>query len=377
MSTLTYTQNQVIHPGEFLKDEIEARGWLQRDLAFILGVQEQAINPILAGKRGISSDMAKALAEAFGVPAEFFISLQKEYDLSKTADPDPSIKRRARLQENYPVREMIKRGWIENTDAAMLEEQMQRFFEVESIDNIPHLRHAAKKPDPDKTPPEQLVWLYRVRQIAKSMAVEEYTENKLDKALLALKELRGEPENVRHVPRILAESGIRFVIVETLTKAKIDGVCFWLNTSSPVIGMSLRLDKIDNFWFVLGHELEHVAQKHGVDNPVVDTDLDGENAGQGESVSEEERIANAAGADICVPKDEFESFYIRKHPYFSEKDVLGFASKLKVHPGLVVGQLHNRTKKHYLFRKYIVKVRQIVLSTAVVDGWGEVAPVYL
>ncbi len=375
MGTLTYIQNQVAHPGEFLKEEIEVRGWLQRDLAFILGIQEQAMNPIIAGKRGISSEMAKALAAAFDVPAEFFINLQKAYDLSKTAEPDPSIKRRARLQDKYPVREMIKRGWIENTDAAMLEEQMQRFFEVKSIDNIPHLKHAAKKTEPEKTPPEQLVWLYRVRQMAKSMVVEKYTEKKLKNAIRLLKELRLEPEGVRHVPRILAESGVRFVIVETLPKAKIDGVCFWLG-NAPVIGVSIRLDKIDNFWFVLGHEIEHVLQKHGRINPVVDTELEGEHAGVGELISEEEKVANMAGADFCVPKEEFESFFIRKH-HFSERDVLGFASRLKVHPGLVVGQLHNRTQKHYLFRKYIVKVRQLILPSAMVDGWGEVAPVYL
>ena len=64
-----------MHPGFYLKEEMDARGWIQRDLAFILGVPEQAINVILSAKRGISADMARALGEAFEVPAEFFANL--------------------------------------------------------------------------------------------------------------------------------------------------------------------------------------------------------------------------------------------------------------------------------------------------------------
>ena len=52
----TISASWVKHPGYYIKEEMEARGWSQRDLAFILGVPEQAINPILNGKRGISPE---------------------------------------------------------------------------------------------------------------------------------------------------------------------------------------------------------------------------------------------------------------------------------------------------------------------------------
>ena len=63
--------------------------------------------------------------------------------------------------------------------------------------------------------------------------------------------------------RILMECGIRFILVEKLPNADIDGVCFWLDEHSPVIGMTTRRDKIDNFWFVLRHECEHVLRGDG------------------------------------------------------------------------------------------------------------------
>jgi HTH-type transcriptional regulator/antitoxin HigA len=71
------------------------------------------------------------------------------------------------------------------------------------------------------------------------------------------------PEESRHVPRLLLECGVRFILVEKLPQADIDGVCFWLDAKSPVIGMSTRRDKIDNFWFVLRHEIQHVLERHG------------------------------------------------------------------------------------------------------------------
>ncbi len=103
----------IMHPGAYIKEEMEERDWSQRDLAFILGCSEQAINPILNGKRGISPELAKALGDAFDVPAEFFANLQQTYDLAQARKPDPSVAARRTMQSAYPVREMIKRGWIE------------------------------------------------------------------------------------------------------------------------------------------------------------------------------------------------------------------------------------------------------------------------
>src|ERR1700722_20607399 len=124
----TMSANWVKHPGYYIKEEMEARGWSQRDLAFILGTTDQALNPILSGKRGISPEMAKALGEAFDVPAEFFANLQQAYDLAQARKPDPSVAARRQMQTAYPLREMIKRGWIEQTDAPMLTIQITRFF---------------------------------------------------------------------------------------------------------------------------------------------------------------------------------------------------------------------------------------------------------
>ena len=83
---MEFCLRDVPHPGEFIREELEARGWLQRDLAYILGVPEQAVNMILAGKRGISPDMAKALGDAFDVHPEFFANLQKSFEMANASN---------------------------------------------------------------------------------------------------------------------------------------------------------------------------------------------------------------------------------------------------------------------------------------------------
>lgn len=363
----------VPHPGEYLLDELNARSWSQRDLAFVIGVSEQGINLIISKKRGVSPDMAKLLGDAFDQSPEYWMNLQRMHDLYIAPQPDPDISRRARLQQHFPVREMIKRGWLtEEENGEVLEMQVARFFGVDRRDDIPRLRHVAKKTHYEDTPPAQLAWLFRVRQIAKTLIVSEYSEAKLLDGLQRLNQLLAAVEETRHVARILAECGVRFVVVEALPGSKIDGVCFWLDSKSPVIGMSVQRDRIDNFWFVLRHEIEHVLKKHGLKRECIDEDLESKGEAR---MPPEEKIANQAAAEFCVPRAALLNFMARVQPYFSENRVLLFAQSLNVHPGLVVGQIQRQLNRWDFLKRHQSKVRSFVTSSAITDGWGSIYPV--
>lgn len=366
------TQSWVKHPGHYIKDEMEERDWSQRDLAFILGVSEQAINPILNGKRGVSPEMAKALGDAFDVPAEFFANLQQAYDLAQARTPDSSVAVRRIMQSVYPVREMIKRGWIEQSDTNMLQIQLTRFFEVKTPDEIPYFAHTAKK-KPGDTPPAQTAWLYRVRQIAKSISVPPYSEKALRSAIEnEFPSLLYAPDEARNIPRILMDCGIKLVFVEKLPNARIDGVCFWLD-DVPVIGMSLQHDRIDNFWFVLRHECEHVLNQHGREQPMIDIELDSAAI----PISEEERIANDAASNFCAPSQRLDEWLKRKQPYYYERDVLAFSRTVQRHPGIVIGQIRRKLNRCDYLSRYLVKIRHYILPVSLADGWGQTVPVSL
>ena len=363
-----------------MKDLLEERGWSQRVLAVILAVEESIVNKIISGRRPVDAPMAILLGEAFGVDAERFLDLQTSYDLSiarLVVRPDPSRSVRAQIFNALPVAEMIKRGWL-NVDSIKnvpaVERALARFFDVANINEIEVLPHAAKKTNvgADVTP-TQLAWLYWVKKMAEDQMVDRYSPASVYRAIAEIRNLTLAAEEARKVPRILRENGIRFVIVESLVSAKIDGVCFWLNDMAPVVGMSMRHDRIDNFFFVLRHELEHVLRRDGREVAAVDAELEGDRAGVGAGLPEQERVANEAAADFCVPKKKMDKFVAVKSPSFSERDFLGFASTLKVHPGLVAGQLQHRTGRYELFRNHLVRIRTIVTANAAHDGWGNVA----
>jgi HTH-type transcriptional regulator/antitoxin HigA len=365
------------HPGKHLRQILEILDWTQSDLAFILGCPVKGLNLIFSEKRGISPDMSKALGDAIGLPQEYFADLQTAYDLTRANNPNPAISIRAKMRSKYPIREMIRRGWIKDSDAAGLEKQLAVFFEVSNTNEIPYLEHSAKKSGyaENKIPPVQLAWLFRVRQIAKSISVPPYSESTLIKVTGRMREMLTAPEEARHVPRIMNECGVRFIMVEPLPKSKIDGVAFWLNKRSPVIGLSSRYDRIDNFWFVLRHEIEHILKGHGRGMAVIDAELEGERAGHSsDNIVEEERIANAAASDFCIPSEKIESFVRRKHPFYYEKDVLAFSTLNNIHPGLVVGQIQHRTGRYDYLRNYQVKIRRFVVPGAIADGWGQTIP---
>jgi len=369
-------------PGQLISAALKSKGWTKRVLAVVLGMDETGINKIVSDKRPVRAEMALVLEELFDIPAERFLELQKSYDLALariTSRPDPQRSTRAQLFEGLPVPEMIKRRWLDVEDIRdmpAVEKAMSKFFGVASVEQIEVLPHAAKKTSVSSDiTPVQLAWLYRVKQIASEMVVGKYSSSGVRRAIELLRPLTSAAEEARKAPRILAECGIRFVIVEALPSSKIDGVCFWLNEVSPVIGISMRYDRIDNFWFVLRHELEHVIHEHGKSLITIDAELEGDRAGTGDNVADEERIANMAAAEFCVPRKTMDSFIARKAPVFAERDLLGVAATLRVHPGLVAGQLRHRIDRYDLFTRHLVKIRSIVSPSAVVDGWGDVAPV--
>ena len=371
-------------PGQLIEALLEQRGWTQRVLAIVIGMGESGVNKIVSNKQPIDAAVAIRLEEALGVSASRFLALQHHYDLAKARiaeRPDPARSLRGLLFTDLPIAEMIERGWIEASDirnVRQIESQLMKFFRATSLEEIEILPHAAKKTATHMpATPAQIAWLYRVKALAGDMLVERYSPIAVREAIASLSRLLAAPEEARHVPRILSECGVRFVIVETLEAAKIDGVCFWLDDASPVVGLSMRYDRIDNFWFVLRHELEHVLRLHGRSAVMLDSELEGNRAGVGDDIPEEERVANEAAASFCVPKGKIESFIARKAPFFAERDLLGFSTTLRIHPGLVAGQLAHRTGRYDRFRKYLVKMRGIVAPGAIVDGWGEIAPLDL
>ena len=212
--------------------------------------------------------------------------------------------------------------------------------------------------------------------MADGMVVPRYSESKLRRFVADMPRFMVDPEEIRHVPKVLSDCGIRYVVVETLPKADIDGVCFWIDDAAPVIGMTTRHDRIDNFCSCCDTKsstsLIRTDAVNYVQRPLMLTLRT-----KVTIFPLEEMRANQAAGECCVPRQELESFYVRKFPYISERDMLGFAKRVQRHPGIVVGQLQRKMNRYDWLARYKVKIRQFVISAANVDGWGVAAPISL
>lgn len=370
---------EVFPPGDIIKEELEARGWTQTDLAEIIGKSARLVNEVIMGKRAVTPDTARTLADAFGTSAQFWMNLESAYQLSKLKTDASPVARRAKLYSLFPVKEMIRRGWIATSESLdVMEAQFCNFFGLENLDAPPQFHsYAARRSTYTETEqsPMLTAWLYRTRQIAQGVSVGKFSAKILESVIVQLKALMVNPEDVRQVPRVLAEAGIRLVLVEPFAGMKVDGVCFWLDANSPVIAMTLRFDRIDNFWFVLMHELRHVANKDGQSgNVIIDENLGMEN-GEAGNKPEFERVADTEAAETIIPAAVFNDFTLRVAPLYSEVRIAGFAARIGVHPGIVVGQLHNRKQVPYAhYRKLLVKIKEHIIGNALTDGWGHHAP---
>ena len=81
---ITNQPAQVFPPGEFVREELEARGWTQADLASVIGRPVQLVNLIVTAKKAITPRTAGELAAAFGTSPELWLNLQSAYALSQT-----------------------------------------------------------------------------------------------------------------------------------------------------------------------------------------------------------------------------------------------------------------------------------------------------
>lgn len=369
---------ELFPPGEYIKDELVARGWTQTDLARILDRPFPAVNEIIAAKRRITRDTAIGLGEAFGTGPEIWLNLESAYRLGQAEEATSDVARRARAYELAPVREMVRRKWIGPAkQVGELENELKAFFEIDSLSgDPPAIPHAARRSGSDvSVSPALRAWLYRTRAVARSAPVSAvFNDETFTRATGQLAQLRRGVDEIRLVAKVLADCGIRFLVVEHLKGTHIDGTCFWLDSASPVVAVSLRYDRLDWFWFTLMHELGHVQRRDGLETAQsIDVNLVGAGSLTTEVKPLMEQEADRFAANFLVPQNELEGFIARVGPLYSKTRIRGFAARLGVHPALVLGQLARRDEVGYSHsREMLEKVRSGITEAALTDGWGHV-----
>jgi HTH-type transcriptional regulator/antitoxin HigA len=314
-------------PVTAIEFRMEQEGLKPKDLVPYLGSPSK-VSEVLSRKRNLSVSMMRNLVEGLGIPPEVF--------LSKPKPISPSTWDMSRL----PIAEMCKREWLPgkitmHDGQHRVSALLGAFASKVDLKRLSPARLRQRVRSGSEMNPYALIaWQIRVQ----NLALEEELPQPYKKGNVTLEFVRELAklsyfeEGPKLAKEFLNKSGIHFVTERHLTQTFLDGAAIKLPSGSPLVALTLRFDRLDNFWFTLVHELAHVALHldQGDDEPFFD-DLTSEHK------SQEERDADEFACEALIPKG------IWKKARLSERcepgKVKAFAKKLRISPAIPAGRI--------------------------------------
>jgi len=258
-----------ILPGSVLKLELDERGISQKNFADVIGMKTSNLNEYIRGKRSFTPDFSFKLEEALHIPANIWMNLQLNYELAVARKQKLDIDEQAALNEieEYDkiisIKDLIKRL---NITAISYRNQLNQLKTRLNLPPAAELHVCAsrlsyfKKSAKLRTDPRTVLsWTLLAKSTIKDIEVEgEFKSSDKDLIVSELNlVLHENDDTINKVRAILSNRGIKFSIVEKLDSTPIDGYSFY-DKRVPCIVVTKRRDKIDNFAFVLLHEIGHV-----------------------------------------------------------------------------------------------------------------------
>lgn len=319
------------------------KGFSQRRLAEAIGLKEQQIQRYEAEEYASANlqrlaEVANALGLHISEVAEFRAISQKPLD----ADKDDLA------WDQFPIKEMYRRNWFEKFSGSLGEavanaEELVKEFVKGSLDKPVQAAARQRVRSGGIVNRYALIaWQCRVIALAKKRRLEnKYKQKTLtEEWLIKLAHLSCVDNWKKRVVDYLQDAGIQLVIEFHLSNTYLDGATFLLSDGSPVIGMTLRYDRLDNFWFVLFHELIHIIKHlHKGDIESIFDDLDA----KAEDIEQE---ADVQAGEILVPEDRWNTALAR---YLRSKDsILDFANELGIHQAIVAGKIRREANNYMI-----------------------------
>lgn len=358
---------------EFIREELLKRGWSGTDLGSMLGCSHRStISKLVNGKQLPSIKQVTLLAEIFNVSINEVLTMRWEDELAGMQEDsvdEEKLRRVIKLYKTTPIPQMLKYKWASISDRTNPDELIKVFGPME--EEFQQLSGRAHKTDAGQFALSdiQKAWIYEVRTVARKLSVSSYSENALRSALPALRQIMVSGTGLERTFAILSQVGVRLVFVEC-KNSKIDGVCTWLDALSPVIGMTLRFDRYDNFWFILRHELEHVLQGPSC-TPILDDDLLSQEV---DKLLGYERSANIAAREFCVPEELTFQCIEESKGFLTDLGVHCFAERHELSPCVLAGQIRHKLNRYNILTKLMTPIRASLIECApMVEGWGRCA----
>lgn len=335
-----YAPDYAVAPGETLLEVLEEEGMSQAELARRTGLSTKHISQIANGHVPISTDVAIRLERATGVAARLWNNLESRHQerLARIQE-DERLELELGLLDQLPIDAMTRLGIL--TRRAHPRRRLREVYEFFGVANraaleatwgaiMASFRRSRSHPS---DPWAVAVWLRLGELQAADISCRPFDAHRFRATLRDARTLTQERDpSVWHplLVELCAGSGVAVVIVDEIGGARTHGAARWLAPDRALIQLSIRYRWSDIFWFSFFHEGKHILNQ--AKRSIVLETKDGTG-----SQPASEAAADRFAAQFLIPAEAAAELASLR----SLDEVAGFAERLGIHPGIVVGRLQH------------------------------------
>jgi HTH-type transcriptional regulator / antitoxin HigA len=333
-------------PVNAIRFRMEQLGLNQQDLVPFIGSRSK-VSEVLNRKRNLNLSMIRSLNKGLGIPSDVLL---RDYDAFANKD-DPQLE-----YDKFPIKEMIKKGWIpemkdiEKGSEEIIKDMISNAGGMRSVECCLFRRSKNARENAKNDTYALTAWCLKVLEIAKRQPLSRpYVEESVDAGFLhEVAKLSYFDDGPVLAKEYLAKHGIQLITLPHLNKTYLDGVVIASPNQSPVIGLTLRYDRMDNFWFCLLHELAHLSKHAGLsDCGIIVDDLDLRKYDNRDEDSLEQQ-ADFLAQEALIPGEE-RSHLDLKNDKLKPIQIQELAGKLKISPSIIAGRIRYETNNYKKF----------------------------
>jgi HTH-type transcriptional regulator/antitoxin HigA len=273
------------------------------------------------------------------------------------------------LSRSETVREMSRRKWLKPVSVPARDKVSERgvalleFLTAGRAAMPSFAKFKGRLPSPRRDLLDEVAtcaWITRVADMARQSKATKFKPSSIaDEFIRSVAKLSTRSRGPKVALDAVREIGIRVVVERGLPGMSVDGASFHTKQTGPVLALTLRHDRLDNFWFTLFHEIGHIHLH--LSEPTEDVFIDSEEDENDELEVEAE--ANAFAKDCLVPRDRWLRSDARR--LGDESSVVQLAKQLGIHPAIVAGRIRYERREFRIFSDLIGigEVRETVFAS--------------
>ena len=343
-----YRPDYALPPGALIQEQLDTLDMSGRELARRCGRSPKLIAEIIAGKAPIEPETALQIERVLETSASIWLGMEANYRLHLARSKEQQIlAEHIGWAKSFPLKELQKRGLLSlRADSAAQVQEVLKFFGCGGVEACQErfdefaavaFRHS---PSFDSNEAALLTWLRIGELRAEEIDTKEYDRIHFLAALTKIRSLTFQKvdEFLPKIRKRCADAGVVFVLERALPKVALSGVSKWLSPRRALIQQTARHLSNDHFWFTFFHECAHLLL-HSRKSVFLDGN------GLSNAAAELEAEADDWASNFLIPSDALTRFITRFT--YAESEVMNFADKHGIAPGIVVGQMQHRKVLHY------------------------------